>query len=247
MVLSQEHDDNFRQKEMQQWDEQAPRYEEKRITDPIYMAGIDAVVNNIGPDPKAFILDAACGTGLTIKKYYRPGMRIVALDLSLESLKTLRRTFPCESIYLVKGGLTCLPFPSDTFNRVICANAITQVPKSDLREKCFYELARVGRLHAKIVVSGHNYSQPKKRAGWPKEGIARSSSGNVQYIYRFDRDEFRFLLGKTSQIQCIRGAGLPLLYKWKLSWLSRRLERLLRLFSFSTSWGNMIVGTGLKI
>jgi len=67
MVLSQEHDDNFRQKEMQQWDEQAPRYEEKRITDPIYMAGIDAVVNNIGPDPKAFILDAACGTGLTIK------------------------------------------------------------------------------------------------------------------------------------------------------------------------------------
>lgn len=246
MLIDGDQAGTFREREMHQWDDQARRYDAKRLSDLIYMAGVEAVVQKIRPEEGDFILDAGCGTGLTIKRYYRPGLRVVALDLSRESLKYLRQTLG-QPVDCVQGDLTALPFADGVFGKVVCANAITQVPEAEQRHRCVVELARVARPQARLIISAHNYSKPKKRAGWPPEGTARSSSGSVQYIYRFEPTEFQALLSQSWHVETIRGAGLPFPYKWKLTWLSRRLERLARRFRMSADWGNMVVAAGCKV
>ncbi len=234
-------DDSF-EAEARQWDEHAPIYEEKRWQDALYMAGVDAAVNALGARQGEVILDAGCGTGLTVRKYLRPGMRVVALDLSAGSLERLRTSLPgTASVVLVRGNLLALPFADKTFDRVVCANAIQHIPGEELRRQCVHELSRVTRPGGRVVITAHNLSIPKRRAGWPKEGRAGSLSGGVRYIYRYEPAEFRATLASALVVERITGAGLPLLYRWKLSSLSGTLERFLSRFAASSAWGNMLV------
>jgi SAM-dependent methyltransferase len=234
--------------EARQWDEQAIRYDVPRIRDPIYMAGIEAAVRALAPQEGDRILDAACGTGLTIIKYVNPSVRIVAVDLSIESLKQLRhRAVITPAVECLQADLTTLPFATNSFDKVLCANAIQHMPGRELRQQAIRELSRVVRPGGKVVVTVHNYSRPKRHAGWKKEGPCNGSSGSVHYIYRHERPEFEALLAGSLQIESVNGAGLPLPYKWKLSPLARKLERILSRFSASADWGHMLVGVGRKL
>jgi ubiquinone/menaquinone biosynthesis C-methylase UbiE len=235
--------DELFEAEARQWDEHAPRYEEKRGQDALYMAGVDAAVDALGARPGEVILDAGCGTGLTVRKYLRPGMQVVALDLSMGSLERLRTSLPSTgAVVLVRGNLMALPFADKTFDRVLCANAIQHIPGEALRRQCLRELARVTRSGGRVVISAHNLSISKRRARWPKEGRAGSLSGGVRYIYRYESAEFRTALASALVVERITGAGLPLPYRWKLSSLSGTLERFLSRFAASAAWGNMLVG-----
>jgi SAM-dependent methyltransferase len=237
----------FRHREIRQWDEQAAAYDEERLTDPIYQAGIASASAALRPRPGELILDAGSGTGLTLRQYYRPGMRVVALDLSLVSLHYLKKDCRGCVVYPVRGDLTSLPFATGVFDRVLCANALQHIPGLELRQRCIQELARVVRPKGTVVVTTHNFSLPKQRAGWRKEGSARGPSGDVQYIYRHEAAEFHTLLASAMCVDRVRGAGLPLWYRWKLSGLSRLLERwLLARLPVSAHWGHMLVGTGRK-
>src|SRR5262245_30914720 len=164
MVVGEGAQEPFLEAEARQWDEQATRYETKRVEDPIYVAGVEAAVNTLRFRPGELILDAGCGTGLTVRKYFRPGMRVVALDLSLESLRFFRRALDGAPVDLVRGDLGALPFGDDTFDKVLSANTLQQVPGEDRRRQCLRELSRVARPEARIVVTTHNLSIPKKRA-----------------------------------------------------------------------------------
>jgi SAM-dependent methyltransferase len=183
MLVSDPGTHSFREEEMVQWDEQANSYELERVKDQVYMAGIEGAAAALAPQDHDVVLDAGCGTGLTIKQYIRPSIQVVAFDLSMDSLRCLR---------------------------------------------------------------AQNFSIPKKRAGWRKQGTAKASSGPVQYIYRFDPAEFQDLLRSTMQVDSLFGAGLPLPYRFKLSRLSRLAEKALRRFRLSSYWGNMIVGACRK-
>jgi ubiquinone/menaquinone biosynthesis C-methylase UbiE/uncharacterized protein YbaR (Trm112 family) len=239
--------EGFRAREINQWDSQAASYDDGRLRDPIYMAGIDAAVRALRPRPGGLILDAGCGTGLTIRQYGCPGMRVVALDLSLESLHHLRRVCPGSGVYAVRADLTKLPFAAGQFDKVLCANALQHIPGRDARQKCIRELVRVARPHGTVAITTHNFSIPKQRAGWRKEGTAHGPSGEVQYIYRHEAAEFTALLTPELPGVSIRGAGLPLCYRWKMSGVSRFLERwFLSRFAASAHWGNMLVAKGRK-
>jgi SAM-dependent methyltransferase len=128
------------------------------------------------------------------------------------------------------------------FDRVLCANALQHLPDLAERSAAVAELCRVVRPGGRVVVSVHNYSVPKQRAGWPKEGPAKGNSGPVHYLYRYDALEFHDLLATCLQVERVCGIGLPLPYRLKLSWLSRGLERFLSRFSASARWGNLLLG-----
>jgi SAM-dependent methyltransferase len=234
------------ERERQQWDDQAAAYDATGKPNLIYLAGIEAAIAALQPKSGDLILDAACGTGLTVARYAAGGARVIGLDLSLASLDRLRAKLPAQPVPLVRGDLSALPFARDVFDKVLCANALQHLPEVSLRARCVQELARVARPNARVVVTVHNYSIPRRRAGYPREGQAASPSGSVQYIYRFDAAEFRSLLAASFTVDRLGAAAFRLPYRWKLSPLSRRLERLLRHLPVGTRWGNMLLGVGRK-
>ena len=234
--------DEFREQEISQWDEQAAKYESTRRNDALYQATVRGAARALRPRPGELILDAACGTGMIVQHYFRPGLRLVCLDLSLDSLRRLRESLPAGAACCVRGDLRALPVADGVFDRVLCANALQHLPDPGDRCAAFAELCRVVRPGGRVVVSVHNYSVHKRRAGWLKEGPAKGNSGPVHYLYRYDVEEFRDLLATRLQVERVCGIGLPLPYWLKLSWLSRVLERLLSRFGASAPWGNLLLG-----
>src|SRR5262245_58821357 len=91
MVVSADFAGSFLEAECRQWDAHAQRYDNGRQQDPTYMAGVETTVDALAACPGDNILDAGCGTGLTVRHYLRPEVRVTALDLSMESLRYLRR------------------------------------------------------------------------------------------------------------------------------------------------------------
>src|SRR3954449_6597393 len=86
-----------------EWDQHAPTYD-VRQREPLYMACIDAVVRELDVKPGDTVLDAACGTGLTIRRYLSPGIQVTALDISRGMLDRLP-----EGPRAVRGSVTYLP------------------------------------------------------------------------------------------------------------------------------------------
>src|SRR5262249_21127641 len=142
---------------------------------------------------------------------------------SLHSLRVLRRNAPGPSTLVVRADLQHLPFAAGTFDKVLCANALQQLQTEPSRRRCVAELARVTRPEGRAVVTAHSYSRPKRRAGWAKEGRGGSCSGAVRYLHPFGDEELRQLLSRVLEVERLTGAGFPLPYRLKLSWLSRRV------------------------
>jgi ubiquinone/menaquinone biosynthesis C-methylase UbiE/uncharacterized protein YbaR (Trm112 family) len=230
-----------REQERLRWDEKAETYDDTRAGERVYQAGIDAAVRFLIPEEGSLVLDAACGTGLTLPAYRNPSVRVVALDLSLESLRRARARAVGPWVAFVQGDLAALPFAPDRFDRILCANALQNLPYDDLRRQCVRELARVAGPGARVVVSTHNFSALKRRQGWRKERAADGTKA-AEYIYRYERAEFRELLARELKVKAIRGAGFPLPYRWKLSGASRLLERLLSRWDACADWAHMLVG-----
>lgn len=233
--------DDFREREMAQWDEQADSYERGRTDDRVYMECVNAAAEALAPEPGELVLDAGCGTGLTLRSYWRPGVEAVALDLSAASLRRCRAAGPKAGAVYVRGDLARLPFADGTFDRVVCPNVLQQIPSADLRRQCARELARVTKPGGRVVFTVHNYSWQRQRAGWVKENSAKGPSGDVQYIYRHEPDEFRELVSEALTPERVCGAGFPLWYRWKLSPVSRLVERVLRRIPAFAPFGHMLV------
>ena len=167
--------DVFREHEISQWDEQAAQYEPTRRDDPLYQAIVRGAARALRPQPGELVLDAGCGTGMIAHRYFRPGLRLVCLDLSHNSLRHLRETLRPRVACCVRGDLRALPVADGVFDQVLCANALQHLPDPAGRRAAFAELGRVVRPGGRVVVSVHNYSVHKRRAGWPKEGSAKGT------------------------------------------------------------------------
>lgn len=228
--------------ESEQWDEQADRYEERRAVDPLYMAGVRAAVRALGPLRGETILDAGCGTGLTTRLLAGRCGSIAALDASVASLEFLKYGAAARDVLAVRGDLRHLPFESKTFDRVLCANALQQFPGRDNHLRVVAELARVTRPGGKVVVSTHAFTARKRRKGWQKTGPSGGHSGPLNFVHRFELDEFRDVLGSALRVESITGASFPLPYRYKLSPLSRVAESVFGRLSLATPFGEMVIG-----
>lgn len=111
---------------------------------------------NLQLDRNSLVLDAGSGTGLVTLAFQGAGFRpkkIIAYDLSLNSLKIAREQFQkdkktdAENIAPVQGNVLFLPFADETFDLVFSCGVLEYVPL----EKGLQEMARVLKPGAKLV------------------------------------------------------------------------------------------------
>jgi ubiquinone/menaquinone biosynthesis C-methylase UbiE len=101
-------------------------------------------------------LDAGCGSQTwtleTWHKYSKSGVEIIALDINLQSLKTLRKHIKDEGINvsLVLGDLEHLPFRQGIFDRVKCTEVIEHVTNDLL---AVTEISRVSKRSGLLLLS----------------------------------------------------------------------------------------------
>jgi cyclopropane fatty-acyl-phospholipid synthase-like methyltransferase len=100
--------------------------------------------------PGHLVLDMGAGAGRHAFEVYRRGAHIVALDYSLADLKDVSSLFSAmagageapagTSATTVNGDGTRLPFPDNTFDRIICSEVMEHIPDDSAAAA---ELARV--------------------------------------------------------------------------------------------------------
>ncbi|MEU5877784.1 class I SAM-dependent methyltransferase [Spirillospora sp. NPDC047279] len=93
-------------------------------------------------------LDAACGTGRHARHLDRLGHRVIGVDASPEMLAVAREHLPDAD--LREGTLEDLPVPGDAVDLVVCALALSHVPRL---EPVMAEFARVLRPGGHLVIS----------------------------------------------------------------------------------------------
>jgi SAM-dependent methyltransferase len=187
------------------WDRLAPDYDSERRSDAVYEACVElATAAATDGVHTGLALDAGCGTGLTTSSLARRGVKVVALDYSLGSLKVLKQKIP--STLAVRADIHHLPFADGTFDVVLCANTMQHLSPGHSQRQAAAELHRVAGFSAAMAVSAHHYSRTKARAGWIKEGKP-GGRDRIDYIYRFSRADFARLF-PGMRIQAIGFYGL---------------------------------------
>ncbi|MEW6218666.1 MAG: class I SAM-dependent methyltransferase [Thermodesulfobacteriota bacterium] len=97
--------------------------------EPEYIAANQAFVAAMPLAGCRRLLDLACGIGTMTRllRERQPGLAIIGLDLSAESLAIARDGLAC----LVRGTADRLPFPDRVFDAVVMGNAIHMLPDPD--------------------------------------------------------------------------------------------------------------------
>lgn len=111
---------------------------------------------DLATTPDSLVLDAGSGTGIVTLAFQDSGLkhrRIVALDLSFNSLKVSREQFNNRkrktlSTDAVQGNVLKLPFPDDTFDLILMCGVLEYTPLDDGLK----EMARVLRKGARLVL-----------------------------------------------------------------------------------------------
>ena len=106
---------------------------------------VHAILDGIEP---RVTLDAACGTGRHTAELAARGHRVIAVDSSTEMLARARDRVP--SADLRSGDLHRLPVTDGEVDLVVCALALTHVPRLG---PVFAEFARVLRPGGHLIVS----------------------------------------------------------------------------------------------
>jgi ubiquinone/menaquinone biosynthesis C-methylase UbiE len=116
------------------------------------------LIEAVDPQKDDLVLDVGCGTGANFSKIGHSVRQIVGIDISEEQLKRAERTVQREglnNVSLKVGSITDLEFPSDTFDKVICASVLQYLNEDECRAG-FLELFRVCKDGGSIVIHAKN-------------------------------------------------------------------------------------------
>jgi ubiquinone/menaquinone biosynthesis C-methylase UbiE len=99
------------------------------------------------------ILDVGCGPGIYAPICTGQGFGYDGLDISEGMIEEARRRFgDLPGVEFTVGGMQKLPFPSNTFDALLCLGAFEYIPESQ-QELCLKELIRVVKPNGVLLFS----------------------------------------------------------------------------------------------
>jgi ubiquinone/menaquinone biosynthesis C-methylase UbiE len=128
----------FKELEHQGWDERAHSYDD--YTSRITSYGVVPLLEAAEIAPRQKVLDVCCGTGLFAAAAIERGASVTGIDLSAEMIAVAERKGLRG--YFRTGDAEALPFPDESFDRVVCNFGLYHLPAPD---RAITEAARVLR------------------------------------------------------------------------------------------------------
>jgi SAM-dependent methyltransferase len=134
------------------------------------------------------LLDLGCGAGRHAFEAMRRGATVVALDADAAELKDVKAVggamfesgeLPHGEGGVVNGDALTLPFPDETFDRIIAAEVVEHIPDD---ERALRELARVLRSGGRIAVTVP--TRWPERVCWGLDYRYHDTPGGHVRIYR---------------------------------------------------------------
>lgn len=135
----------------------------------------DALANALGTKPLGEVLDVGTGTGRMAEIFAPLSERVTAFDKSPEMLRIARarlQKLPADTIDLVQGDFTSLPFDEDSFDTVLFHQVLhyAQEPETVLAEA-----ARVTRANGRIAIvdfAAHDHEELRERHAHARLGFS---------------------------------------------------------------------------
>ena len=126
------------------WDLYAPVYEKAmRLDRRYYQYMYDRIPAQISGKE---VLEIATGPGLLAKHVAHPTKRMVATDYSEGMIREAKKgTYPAQLTFAVADA-TALPYPADSFDVVLIANALHVMPEPELALAEINRVLRTGGL-----------------------------------------------------------------------------------------------------
>jgi ubiquinone/menaquinone biosynthesis C-methylase UbiE len=116
---------------------------------------IEWLVQGLGRHKKWFVLDAACGLGVTTERIALRGIMPVGIDVNRQSLKQARTRLAnlgLISFGFVVGDIRCLPFRNNSFPYVFCLRTLYYLKPND-RVRTLMEFKRVLENDGGVILS----------------------------------------------------------------------------------------------
>lgn len=118
------------------------------------------IIEELDIRPGDKILDAGCGPGFYIRllSFLYKDIKIIGIDTDIEALSQLRKDNKKKNIRVLYGDLMKpLPFPSNTFDKIIFSEVAEHVPSDT---KALKELYRVLKKNGLLVLTVPNHNYP---------------------------------------------------------------------------------------
>jgi SAM-dependent methyltransferase len=195
----------------------------------------DVLAQTVGVLADVAVLDLAAGTGLATRALDARGSRVVATDIALGMLATLRRRTP--SVPAVASLAEALPFRDDSFDLVVCATAWHWV-NADI---ALGEVRRVLRAGGHLALWWANH-----RVG---DGIDWEDAQNAVFdrwqVERGSRASDTAGVGPRDAADHLRRRGLDVVVETELTW-QRTVSREHHLRVLRTHSDNLVLGDRLE-
>jgi SAM-dependent methyltransferase len=145
--------------------------------------------DRLGIGPSTKVIDVGCGAGRHAFEAYRRGADVIAFDhntAELDSVGTILDAMAkageapsSATAQTVLGDALSLPFPNETFDRVIASEVLEHIPDDDA---VIAELIRVLKVGGTLAVSVPRWL-PEQMCWWLSDEYHSNEGGHVR-IYR---------------------------------------------------------------
>lgn len=128
----------------------------------IYQAIEDTMVDLAAEVPRGRVLDVACGTGKVAVRIAERGCVTLGAEASMEMIGLGRYVHPESKAVMVRSIAEELPFPDNTFDRVICQGSLDHFVDGHAFMR---EAARITKPDGRVVIALANFESISCRLG----------------------------------------------------------------------------------